>query len=313
MTFVAILKAIFALLVFSTSACADLNSMQADALLAENAKHKAEIVRSQSKIAQQAAEIALLKAEIARQHAKQNTAIRLDSPVGTAKATKPATKSAAKLDHGILVPGASNIKALVKPVTNTKPTEPTGTTVATAVKAREKGRRTCPGRCQGKCSMPPNWWDAACKMKKAPFKWQTSPKRIKQVGTAEHPKWSLIGNNLKGNPTVLGSVSCPCNTGGKVMTEDDAIRTIVGQVAAIGIPHEWLGQMCKKLSKGLTANIESWWNAKVTLSTIRMLKCWKRRCSGAAAAANNDASAHGQLSELLEDAADNAFGGGAMC
>merc|ERR1711998_337070 len=78
--------------------------------------------------------------------------------------------------------------------------------------------------------------------------------------------------------TVLGTVSCPCkNSAGKAMTETEALRSIVGQVASMRLP--WATAICKKRDKGVISQMEALWNSKVTLATVQMYRCWMAKCS----------------------------------
>ena len=38
--------------------------------------------------------------------------------------------------------------------------------------------------------------------------------------------------------------------------------------------------MCNKHAKGSKAKVEGLWNARVTLATMTMVKCWKKKCFG---------------------------------
>lgn len=178
---------------------------------------------------------------------------------------------------------------------------------------KDAAAKTCPGerRCQDKCFMNPNYFDKQCVIFENGFKQQTDPKFIKPVGTSKSPSWNLysyLGEKL-------GTISCPCSADGKTLSEMDATRRIVGQVAAMGLPDEWIGKMCEGRRLGRKSWTEAMWNAKVTLSTITMLKCWTKKCSGKSSSTSDVVSADAQLSDLLtnEDSSKTNEGAGWDC
>jgi len=143
---------------------------------------------------------------------------------------------------------------------------------------------------------------------------------------ANEPKWSIRGNTDKDdNPVELGKVTCPCALAdGKPMDSTTALRTIVGQVAKLGIPADWkwTEDPAKKPICDKKQETPSWreaaWNAKVMVSTMQMFRCWKESCSAEGGAGQLAASEDVQLSGLLEGAnlreeteLDALVGGGA--
>ena len=65
-----------------------------------------------------------------------------------------------------------------------------------------------------------------------------------------------------------------------MLSEIDAAKVIVGQVAAIGYPDMMAGDMCSKRKIGQKSWTESVWNGLAATATIAMHKCWTRSCSG---------------------------------
>jgi len=245
------LSVILAILLYASS----VNAM--DEVLAENARLRSEnTLLSNALTAENArsqAEIAQLKAEIARLQAKKIIGV-------------------AELEEGEKT-GADDVD------------DDDAGKICTSL----KGKKTNPAEhCNGKCWMLKAYFEKTCKMTERSFKFELGPNKLRQVGTSAAPKWEIYGygSNMK---EYLGSVSCPCSADGTALTETDAIRTIVGQVGAMAFPDEWAKKMCKARGQGRKSSVEAQWNSKVTLSTIAMLKCWKKKCEkGSSAQALDD-------------------------
>jgi len=170
---------------------------------------------------------------------------------------------------------------------------------------------TCPNHCQGKCYLKSSHFDSKCRMNAKTFAKQTSSDMVELVKNSTRPQWKLRGVVGKDPQTghskfgLLGTVSCPCTEKGKDLTEVDAVRSIVGQVAALGIPDVWLQWMCQKRASGGMSSQVAIWNSKVVVSAMKMLHCWKSKC---AATTNQRESADAQLDELLDHRSTAATG-----
>merc|ERR1711924_211041 len=151
----------------------------------------------------------------------------------------------------------------------------------------------------------------------AVFKKQTSSKHIKSVGTPRHPSWQLWGAvKVRGPRVLLGTVSCPCNVGIQRMSEEEALRTIVGQVAAISIPNQWMDIFVKARISGRKDFREANWNAKVGIATVKMLKCWEKKCqmhADQAASTLEDLVLDAQKNRYVDLDLSDKFGGGTEC
>jgi len=174
-------------------------------------------------------------------------------------------------------------------------------------------------------------FDEDCRMTEAQFKTQTSGHRLMPLcgkgdclkcppkedcttdpnadisAFANEPKWSIRGNTASG-VSELGKVTCPCALAdGKPMDSTTALRTIIGQVAKLGIPDYWKWPangdkpICDKKQETPSWR-EAAWNAKVMVSTMQMFNCWKQSCSAEGGAGQLAASEDVQLSGLLEGA-----------
>ena len=83
-------------------------------------------------------------------------------------------------------------------------------------------------------------FDTECKMIPERFKDEISPEKIKWTGTDAQLKWALFGVIVDGKLlSHLGEVSCPCTIDGRALGENEALRAILGQLAAMGMPDKW--------------------------------------------------------------------------
>jgi hypothetical protein len=259
-------------LAWASSAYASLNSAHINEIIAENARLKSQIT--------------LLKTENAR---SKN---QLGQQAMEIKRLK--TEIERRIEPAVAVQTHFDGHASVQ----------TGDTDEFEVMADIQATKTCPGRCQNKCFMSPNHFDQSCTLKEDKFKLEISKSRIRSVGTPSYPKWSLHAGGVK--QSFLGNVSCPCISGNQVLSEYDAVRRIVGQVAAMGYPDVWAKRVCNARNKGKRALEEGFWNMKVTVATIFMLECWKKKC---AAPGNNEAASDAyQLDVLLNEDVDQGAG-----
>merc|ERR1712216_7961 len=175
--------------------------------------------------------------------------------------------------------------------------------------------RKCEKNCQGRCWIGPSQMNAKCELQD---KFATYIRAgVKFVGTKHWPKWLITSGWKKkpdGSPAlkdgkkqlkVIGTVNCPCHdSGGKNLDEETATRKILGQAASLSVPlhiamaiakgetyrGRWWRPMAGPLYKGgpnpaLTGREigKMWgvsWNARVSLATIKMIKCWQHVCKG---------------------------------
>ena len=118
-------------------------------------------------------------------------------------------------------------------------------------------------------------------------------KRMKQiermvdfVGTSSNPKWAIRMSGRQrgrdGKKRVRGMVECPCHASdGAPLTENEAVKVIVGQVASIGIPNNAAKAALR--ANGFERNgyyryASVAWNERVALSVMKMVKCWRSKC-----------------------------------
>jgi len=134
--------------------------------------------------------------------------------------------------------------------------------------------KTCAGRCLKNCWIPNMVLDAKCHLANSSrVRWIKS--QVKFVGTKAHPRWDLYAGS-----TVAAQVSCPCvGSNGHTLTEAQATDSIVGQVAAVGIPAGYAAMALGVYGDGRRRSIVEW-NARLVLSTLKMVKCWRAACFG---------------------------------
>jgi hypothetical protein len=157
--------------------------------------------------------------------------------------------------------------------------------------------RKCADRCNANCWIGTDFADKECTLNVAGLK--RIENTIKFVGTMEVPEWQIWHKKSSHSPSRLrGKVHCPCKTRGRTLTEAEATRAIVGQAAAMGI-----GIDTSKAAMGMLGSKYRHkavdWNAKIALSVVKMLKCWKAKCSATGASSD------------LQIA--SGFGGGTEC
>merc|ERR1711998_280318 len=161
--------------------------------------------------------------------------------------------------------------------------------------------------CGGNCLIPRDELDANCTVTDEAF--EKFRKSVRFTGKKEEgiPRWEIIhdtGGSVRGSGRLLGEVACPCKHGNVNVTEDEALKRIVGQVAKLGIGERTaeaaLGHETIK-DKDLAAPVG--WNAKVGLATYDMVKCWKSLCAGEI---GENAGKHTITAGAHEHAGDNA-------
>jgi len=250
----------------ASNACAVSDSVRLAELLAENADLKDRATRAE-------AEIRLLRAESARRVSEMGLEI-------SERKSRLHSEESALID-----------------LEHTSETHDTNNTTKNESKlVCEWDNVNAEDHCNKKCSTNVAMIDENCKMTEEAY--VGIPSRIKQVGTDRSPKWNIVDDQ----GGLLGTVSCPCNgADGTTLTEEDAIKVIVGQVAAMGMPAAWKARLCAPQQKYWP----SMWNGKVTISAIVMLKCWHKKCAGGGGGFLS-------IDDLLLDDADS-FGGGSEC
>lgn len=134
------------------------------------------------------------------------------------------------------------------------------------------------GHCQKKCYVPKERFDKNCKMSDE-FT-ANIEHRVVFNGKKESPAWSIMsGDPKKGrkNMKKLVNVRCPCTGSNGGMDQIEATQKIVGEVASIGVP--------EFVAKAVLREDKDWrhwgvtWNARIALSVIKMVSCWKKHCS----------------------------------
>jgi cell division protein FtsB len=107
---------------------------------------------------------------------------------------------------------------------------------------------------------------------------------VRFEGTNDHPKWGIYENPLIFS-SISGRVDCPCKVGtsGGKLSDREAVRRIVGQVAAIGADRRaWDDRRKIQLRhEGHEAllRVTVLFNAKVAFAALKMFQCWKSLCS----------------------------------
>jgi len=241
----------------ASSACASSSSMKIDEILEENSRLRSEI--SRLKIGN-AREVAELKAEIARLRGGESAPDYASSIVNFEEQPRERAN------------GIEYTEAMVALEEDVRGKGREGGT---------KGSELCPDgfkrseHCQGKCWMSKGWFTAKCVLTRSAAENETSQKKLKQgVSRDGSMKWTLKDMFRR----ELGTVFCPCHENGKALTEEEAIRKMIGQVSALGFPSAWRESMAETWSQGRRSKKESAWNAKVTVSFVAMLKCWQAKC-----------------------------------
>jgi len=147
-----------------------------------------------------------------------------------------------------------------------------------------------------------DWLDAKCAVKDDFYNVLQENFRLK-MRDDNVPRWQiLLGKDAYRH--FLGEVACPCQKNNHTLSEDAALRAIVGQVAALGIDEvtaemALVGSDKRQSVKGKRDNALLFtpetrrrhqkephrhlmkpmrWNAKVALATYQMISCWKAIC-----------------------------------
>jgi len=120
--------------------------------------------------------------------------------------------------------------------------------------------------------------------------------RFRPTGTSDHPRWSFnyTTSEFGVSPPELEEVTveCPCSAAdGQTLDQETALRNILGQVAAIGIPKV----IAERVASGTTRSDA--FMSQMGYAVVKMMSCWATNCRGS------------QNFNLLE----TGFGGGAMC
>jgi len=157
---------------------------------------------------------------------------------------------------------------------------------------------TCPDgsqpsdHCQADCRI--RSLDADCSMSTRML--TNVQNRLKSTGTTDHPKWSFnyTTSEFGVNPPELEEVTveCPCSAAdGQTLDEETALRNILGQIAAIGIPKV----IAERVAAGESRSDS--FMSQIGYAVTKMMSCWDANCKGS------------QSFNLLE----TGFGGGAYC
>jgi len=175
----------------------------------------------------------------------------------------------------------------------------------------------CSDRCNKNCWINLNLMDKTCRMTREYL--QKNLQKVKFVGTSARPKWNIV-ERTRTLERIQGTVECPCHfSDGKPLSEEDALRSIVGQVAAMGITKSAaLGALQSTGQKGRKSyppKAAVSWNTKIALSVVKMLKCWNKKCrvGGCGEEALLAGSADNLPGRPVELQLGAGFGGGTEC
>lgn len=150
--------------------------------------------------------------------------------------------------------------------------------------------RTCSSaatHCRGDCNIPKTWvgthrWNngrdmplfgADCAL--SPEVYNHIKERVASVGSS---RWEVDWNTVDAQQRVLSkqkiTVHCPCHAarGGRLDAET-ALRLIIGQVAATGVPRDLARQIASGHMRGDTFIM------RLALATTKMFTCWQQACS----------------------------------
>jgi hypothetical protein len=163
----------------------------------------------------------------------------------------------------------------------------------------------CKDRCRQKCWVDNKEYDANCTM--ADSRLQKFVEQVKPI-RAVTPQWQFKGNSI-GNPII----KCPCDTKHGLMTQKQALRSIIGQVASIGVPH-YVAKAALGFDKS-KMNFPMNHNARIAIAVMRMFHCWKAKCSHDQATETPTESLLGGGANGMFDALDDDldWGGGGAC
>jgi hypothetical protein len=157
----------------------------------------------------------------------------------------------------------------------------------------------CKDRCRQKCWVDNKEYDANCTM--ADSRLQKFVEQVKPI-RAVTPQWQFkyYKRDSIGNPTI----KCPCDTKHGPMTQKQALRSIIGQVASIGVP-AYVAKAALGMKRS-TMNYPMNHNARIATAVMRMFHCWKAKCSHDQATETPTESLLGggddiQLDDLLEN------------
>jgi hypothetical protein len=160
--------------------------------------------------------------------------------------------------------------------------------------------KNCPGHCNQNCWIETEFLSSKCGLLKDGIS-----RAVVFVGTSTVPKWNImhgkgcVDTRCKLQKTVRGTVQCPCHVDGARMTYEEAVRSIAGQVSAMGIPAD-----VAEAALGQHGDAERqqavFWNVKIAFSVVKMLKCWVAKC---AARGSKSANVFNELE----------YGGGTEC
>lgn len=166
-----------------------------------------------------------------------------------------------------------------------------------------RSSNTCPTRCNGNCWIGTKFADANCTLAETEFVHIQKAVAFKKASLVV-PSWDIWHKKEGEAATIRGTIRCPCtksNDGGNTvaMSMHEASKVIIGQVAAMGIPSDVAESSLGQNGDNLRIKA-AYWNAKVAVSVINMLRCWRSKCE-----IPESGTAELQLGDR--------FGGGAYC
>jgi len=170
--------------------------------------------------------------------------------------------------------------------------------VATLGLAKPKAKDDCRGgtspseHCQENCEI--RNLEADCSISTENL--EKIQNRLKFTGTSDHPKWSFNYSTSERGVTPPDlhevTVECPCSAAdGDTLNQTTALRYILGQVAAVGVPKEIADRVAADETRA------DGFMMQMGYAVTKMISCWDTKCKGS------------QSFDLLE----TGWGGGATC
>jgi len=157
--------------------------------------------------------------------------------------------------------------------------------------------------CRGRCDLLPKYLDQKCVVTPRWAKDARSCVQRDKQAPAGSVRWKVYRHRSRKSKYGYDEVTCPCTQNGKAVTEEEALRHILGQAAAMK-PLE-----LENVSPDGRRALMPAFAIKVSVATFAMFNCWKKKCS-----------AKGELNvehTLLGDPVDlqlgDSYGGGTEC
>lgn len=142
--------------------------------------------------------------------------------------------------------------------------------------------------CLGSCSMDLNVVFANCSLTTKFFELQML--YVEFDGNDTNPEWKIWSD--RGRTVSAGKVSCPCNGGTGLMSKEQALASILGQVGT---------SLTFENNPACMGSEFDTQGVKIASATARMIRCWQSKCSSETS------------SNLLLDELETGFGGGSYC